>query len=174
MNLENRIGKLEQRANVESAFCVCPVVVRVIGVDGADFNAKHPPCGKPIDEAAIGDATQYDLRLYKPISEDSSIEYLFEQYQQRTSPAAEGLRIYANDFSSQKADGIVDYLKSIFESEEVKAAINPAGGFDLRRLTNDELLGIEAALSRTVSGEIADANLSPELEAAMARVKVTL
>jgi len=122
MNLENRIGKLEQRANVESTFCVCPVVVRVIGVDGADFNAKHPPCGKPIDEAAIGDATQYDLRLYMPIGEHDSIESLFEEYQRRTSPAAEGLRIYANDFSSQKADGVVDYLKSIFESEEVKAA----------------------------------------------------
>ncbi len=55
-----------------------------------------------------------------------------------------------------------------------KAAINPAGDFDLRRLTDDELTGIEAALSRTVSGEIADANLSPELEAALERVRVTM
>jgi hypothetical protein len=55
-----------------------------------------------------------------------------------------------------------------------KAAINPAGDFDLRRLTDDELLGIEAALSRTVSGEFADANLSPELEAALKRVRVTM
>ncbi len=102
-------------------------MVRVVGVDGADFNAKHPSCGKPIDEAAIGDATQYDLRLYKPIHDGASIEYLFDEYQQRTSPAAEGLRIYANDFSSQKADGVVDYLKSIFESEEVKAAFQREG-----------------------------------------------
>jgi hypothetical protein len=102
-------------------------VVRVVGVDGADFNAKHPPCGKPIDDAAIGDATQYDLRLYMPIGEHDSIEHLFDEYQQRTSPAAEGLRIYANDFSSQKADGVVDYLKSIFESEEVKAAFQREG-----------------------------------------------
>ena len=55
-----------------------------------------------------------------------------------------------------------------------KATTNPAGDFDLRRLTDDELIGIEAALSRTVSGEFADANLSPELEAALARVRVTL
>jgi hypothetical protein len=55
-----------------------------------------------------------------------------------------------------------------------KATTNPAGGFDLRRLTDDELIGIEAALSRTVSGDFADAVLSPDLEAALKRVSVTM
>jgi hypothetical protein len=53
-----------------------------------------------------------------------------------------------------------------------KAAINPAGGFDLTRLTDDELLGIEAFLSRTASANSPDTILSPELEAALKRVSV--
>ncbi len=55
-----------------------------------------------------------------------------------------------------------------------KAAFKPADGFDLTLLTDDELIGIEAALSRTVSGKFTDAGLSPELEAAIERVRVTL
>ena len=55
-----------------------------------------------------------------------------------------------------------------------KAATNPAGGFDLTRLTDDELIGIEAALSRTASANLPETVLSPELEAAIERVRVTL
>jgi len=55
-----------------------------------------------------------------------------------------------------------------------KAAITPAGGFDLTRLTDDELIGIEAFLSRAASANSPDAILSPELEAALERVRVTL
>ncbi len=57
---------------------------------------------------------------------------------------------------------------------EQQSGINPAGGFNLRRLTDDELTGIEAALSRTVSGDRTASAISPELEAALERVRVTM
>jgi hypothetical protein len=65
---------------------------------------------------------------------------------------------------------------TLLSDAELEAITKPHAGFpyDVTQLRDEELIGIEAALSRTVSGEIADANLSPELEAAMARVRVTL
>jgi len=65
---------------------------------------------------------------------------------------------------------------TLLSDAELEAITKPHAGFpyDVTQLRDDELLRLEAALSRTVSGEIADANLSSELEAALARVKVTL
>jgi hypothetical protein len=65
---------------------------------------------------------------------------------------------------------------TLLSEAELEAMTKPTAAFpyDVRRLTDDELIGIDAALSRTVSGKFADAVLSPELEAAMERVRVTL